>query len=491
MDGVSVIITAHNTVKYIEECLDSVSSQTWFNNHDNYEILVGVDNCQPTLEKLMSIGSKYRNLKVLMMKENYGTYITSNTLIKEAKYDYIIRFDSDDTMRPYMVEHLMLNRGDCDIFRFYLESFGGKTSHTNMARGQIFVKRGFILGLGGYMPWRCAADTEFIERTKSFANVRQTNKVLVNYRINEESLTHKPGIYAFNSNGRGEYRKKCHEYIANLKINSRDDAVIELTTGNFDYIDIPYTGYRNGMIPEQLIVTMTSWTKRIGNIPRVLDSILVQTLLPDKIVINLSEEEFENKTLPKDVQSYIDEHSNIIEVQWIKGPNTKQWKKILPTMLHYPNASIVCIDDDAEYPKDMLSVLWAAHKRNPGHPISGFKTDVFGLGVPHCGTCNLDKLEYYGNIFNYLDDGLFEMYSSDIFFTYMAAKAGHPHVWCGKNYISERHTFGEVSSLASSPNAGYNGLNKMYTYLVSKYGHIKNSRPANSSDIVNQLINIM
>lgn len=415
MDGVSIIITAYNTEKYIEECLDSVSSQSWFSNHDNYEILVGVDNCQATLGKLMSIGSKYRNLKVFMMKENYGTYITSNTLIKEAKYSYIIRFDSDDVMRPTMVEHLMLNHGDCDIFRFYLESFGEDLSNRSLAHGQIFVKRDFILEFGGYMAWMCAADTEFLERTKPFANVKQTNQVLFDYRINAESLTNKPGVYSLKENG--EYRNKCHEYIKNLNIKSREDAYIDMVTGDFDYIDIPYTGYRNGKTKEELIVTMTSWTKRIGNVPRTLDSILSQSLLPDRIVINLSEEEFPNKEIPNDVQRYFDEHNDIIEVQWIQGPNTKQWKKILPTMLKYPDEAIVCIDDDAEYPKDMLETLWSAHKNNPGHPISGFKTNVFGLGIPHCGTCNLDKLEYYGDLFNYLSEELFEMYSSDIFFT--------------------------------------------------------------------------
>ena len=39
-------------------------------------------------------------------------------------------------------------------------------------------------------------------------------------------------------------------------------------------------------IPERLIVTMTSWHKRIGNVKRVLETILNQTVLPDKIILN-------------------------------------------------------------------------------------------------------------------------------------------------------------------------------------------------------------
>lgn len=33
-EGITVIITAYNTEKYIEETLDSVANQTWFKSHD-------------------------------------------------------------------------------------------------------------------------------------------------------------------------------------------------------------------------------------------------------------------------------------------------------------------------------------------------------------------------------------------------------------------------------------------------------------------------
>ena len=55
---------------------------------------------------------------------------------------------------------------------------------------------------------------------------------------------------------------------------------------------------------EQLIVSLTTWKPRIGNIPAVLDSIYAQTLPPDKVVLNLSYDEF----IPTEVQSYIDAH---------------------------------------------------------------------------------------------------------------------------------------------------------------------------------------
>jgi hypothetical protein len=44
-----------------------------------------------------------------------------------------------------------------------------------------------------------------------------------------------------------------------------------------------------------IIVTMTSWTKRIKNVERTIATILDNSVLPEKIIINLSTSEFPNK----------------------------------------------------------------------------------------------------------------------------------------------------------------------------------------------------
>jgi cellulose synthase/poly-beta-1,6-N-acetylglucosamine synthase-like glycosyltransferase len=102
--GISIIITAYKAVKYIKETLDSILNQIWFNINDNWEILLGVDGCDETLNYLHSIRKNYKNLRIFMMKKNKGTYITSNTMMSIAKYDYLLRFDSDDIMNPNLIE---------------------------------------------------------------------------------------------------------------------------------------------------------------------------------------------------------------------------------------------------------------------------------------------------------------------------------------------------------------------------------------------------
>jgi len=64
--------------------------------HDNYEILIGIDGCEKTLNKVRQIMVNYHNVYVYNMSSNMGTFVTANTLISISKYDKIMRFDSDD-----------------------------------------------------------------------------------------------------------------------------------------------------------------------------------------------------------------------------------------------------------------------------------------------------------------------------------------------------------------------------------------------------------
>ena len=74
---------------------------------------------------------------------------------------------------------------------------------------------------------------------------------------------------------------------------------------------------------ERIIVSMTTYSKRVANIPAVLDTIFAQTLLPDLVVINFAIDE----VIPDNVQSYINSHN----IELNRVPDTKVYKKIIPT----------------------------------------------------------------------------------------------------------------------------------------------------------------
>jgi len=150
---------------------------------------------------------------------------------------------------------------------------------------------------------------------------------------------------------------------------------------------------------ERIIVTMTTWSKRIGNIPTVLTNILNNTLKPYKIVINLAEEEFKNKEkdFPNNVNEFLNNHKDIIEVYWVKH-NTKVWKKVIPTLLRYPNDIIICIDDDWIYPSDMIQTLYNEYiKYNKNYPISGNNCRFFNMNC-HCGCGSLTSYKLLNSL---------------------------------------------------------------------------------------------
>lgn len=213
---VSIIISAYQSQKFIEECLESVERQTYFIDNDNFEVLVGVDGCQKTLNKLFEIKDKYRNLRIFMMDVNRGTYITSNTLINQVKHNNIIRFDSDDVMMPEMINEIMYYHNEYNVIRLrYVKLYENqKESYHAYAHGVLYMKRDFFKQLGGYQPWKCAADTELLKRGKKIMNEKSITRPLFYRRMHGNSLT---GSREFGPNS--EIRKKYSNLIRNTAID--------------------------------------------------------------------------------------------------------------------------------------------------------------------------------------------------------------------------------------------------------------------------------
>lgn len=186
--GVSVIVTAYKAEKFINRCLASIDMQSYFEDFDDYEILLGIDGCQKTL----NIVERIKNLRVFMMKENVGTYITSNTLIDNSKYDYILRFDSDDIMKPYMIERLMLSEGDAIRMRYRYINFGRISSPDRWSWGQVMFKRKVFDACGGYVPWRCSGDKELLYRIEGRFKIHKLDERLFYKCIHENCLTRAP-----------------------------------------------------------------------------------------------------------------------------------------------------------------------------------------------------------------------------------------------------------------------------------------------------------
>jgi len=457
-NGVSICITAYKASKTIKATLDSIMAQTYFKDPNHkYEVIIGVDGCEETAAYLRTILGQYKNVKAVMMSSNMGTYVTSNSIMSNATYEAIIRFDADDTMCPEMVSELMKVFDGKSIVRY--KSFlrkstdmSGNRRHGKMfSKGSLMIPKSVFVKFGGYMPWLCAADDELLVRLSKFVNTIEVDKYLFDYIQYPTSLTNNN-----DTNMRSKLREEYHQHTneVSAKITKAKDAVIEMVTNT--YYDITQ---------ERLIVTMTSWKDRIDNVVPVVDNLLMyQTVKPDLLVINLSKEEFKDTGIPSALQMYVDAHDNV-EIHWIDGPNTRQWKKTIPTMLRFPNDCVVCIDDDCKYQRDFLEALLKAHTNNPTCPITinyGYK--IKGL-LQHCGQGTLDKLCYYHGLKDLDLVALSKNASSDTFFTFLAHDSGNDIQYVKKNI--KVTPFNPVSPLSKSEGTSALATQmKMYNYMV-------------------------
>ena len=233
-NNISIIISAYKASEFIEECLDSIINQTYFlKNNIKYEILLGIDGCEETLNKVKEIKHKYKNLIVFNMNKNMGVYITLNTLIDYTSYDYIIRFDADDIMMYDMIEKIISeNDQNYDIIRFKSYSFKesiNKIKPSGYAHGVCFFNRiVFNIG-GGFKDWICAADTEFFERTKGYIKIKNLKEYLFYRRLHKNNLTIKKDT--------GHNSQIRNKYIKNIKKTyNLDEVFLDKVINNNFYI---------------------------------------------------------------------------------------------------------------------------------------------------------------------------------------------------------------------------------------------------------------
>lgn len=188
---VSIIISAYNSSEFIEQCLDSFMDQ----DYQKFEILLGIDADQELVNKMSEIHSRYKNLRVFLMKENVGTYVTFNTLLKYAKGNRILRFDSDDIPKENLLSTII--KYDTDVVQFKFEEINeggdpGNLPGEKYPDGVVLVKKSIFKKYGAYRPWRITSDTEFLRRLKGIISIHKINSPLFYRRVHPNSLTQLP-----------------------------------------------------------------------------------------------------------------------------------------------------------------------------------------------------------------------------------------------------------------------------------------------------------
>ena len=92
--AISVIIPIYNAEKYLDECFDSVFSQSV---DASYEVIVALNPCTDKSPEIVEkYTQKHSNLKVIHMEKLTGPALCRFTALQEARGKYICFIDADD-----------------------------------------------------------------------------------------------------------------------------------------------------------------------------------------------------------------------------------------------------------------------------------------------------------------------------------------------------------------------------------------------------------
>lgn len=118
------------------------------------------------------------------------------------------------------------------------------------------------------------------------------------------------------------------------------------------------------MIPERIkprvIVSLTTYSKRIDTVHLVVKSLLRQSVKPDKVILYLGQDVLENQ-IPeqlKELQKF--------GLEIVTGcEDLKPHKKYYFAMRQNPEDIVITVDDDIVYEKNLLRDLLRTHERHP------------------------------------------------------------------------------------------------------------------------------
>jgi hypothetical protein len=104
-----------------------------------------------------------------------------------------------------------------------------------------------------------------------------------------------------------------------------------------------------------IVVSLTSFPARIPTLHLVIRSLLKQTVLPEKIILWLSEEEFPNKmeNIPEELKNLC---KNGLEIIFVSD-NLRSHKKYFYAFEKYRTKKIITVDDDLIYSNNTLERL--------------------------------------------------------------------------------------------------------------------------------------
>jgi glycosyltransferase involved in cell wall biosynthesis len=441
MADVSIIIPIYNAQDYMDKCLESVMEQTY---SDIEILLINDGSTDGSLEKCKEWAEKDNRI-ICIDKENEGLGPTRNLGIRSASSDFITFCDPDDWYDVQFVEKMLKKQRDTDADivtcgRYQYDGTRNKTVRTIIpTANSVFsgfweywdwvlvnsfcvklLRRSLFIDNDVWLPPYYGEDTAVQYFILTVAKRVEVLKEPLYYywfnrgdSINNSTKRHasyttrvlKYGWELFKKAGIFEHYKRqllneAYFIIGNQYSKIKDDAQYtrEWLNGCIETIkeyfgDMLSEGVElvsNGRYVPRIIVSLTSYTKRIPSIHNTFETLFSQTRKADRIILWLSEEELPRgrENLP---QTLLDYCKKGLEIHWC-NENLKPHKKYFHVMQLFPEDIIITVDDDVIYDETMIEVLYNSYKRFP-KAVSAMRTHIMTFDDKKISPYNRWKLE--------------------------------------------------------------------------------------------------
>lgn len=123
----------------------------------------------------------------------------------------------------------------------------------------------------------------------------------------------------------------------------------------------------------QVIVSLTSFPKRLPTLHLVIECLFRQTVKPDKIVLYLTQSQVPNvESLPS---SLLDLPSRGLEIR-LCPDEIRSHTKYFYAMQQFPEDIVITVDDDLFYRTDLLESLLKNHEAHPHAVIANWTKEI-------------------------------------------------------------------------------------------------------------------
>ena len=150
---------------------------------------------------------------------------------------------------------------------------------------------------------------------------------------------------------------------------------------DFIFKEVTESGINQDKRTPRLIVSLTTFPARIDTVYKTITTLMQQTLKPDEIVLWLADSQFPDRKLPDNL-TRLEQFG--LSIKWCE--DIRSFKKLIPSLIEYPDDIIVTVDDDNYYDPRLLEFLYNSYLQNPEciHARQAFRVkydDNFKLSI--------------------------------------------------------------------------------------------------------------